>query len=457
MGMRRAAIYLRVSLDPTGEMLTVTRNEEDCRKLAEQRGWEIVATFTDNSISAKGKKFRPEFAKLLDAIENGDVDAVVAWDLTRLTRNARDRLALVEACRKHGTIISLVKGSDMDPTTAAGRMVIGVLGEAAQMEIDQKSERQASAARQRAKLGRTPLGPRLTGYTAKGETVPAEAEVVRRIFAAFYAGESLHGIAKAFNAEGIPTRRGTRPWNPATIRGILINPRYCGRAVYQGESALDADGNVAKGNWEAFVSEDVFDVIQARLADPNRLTRRLGMDRKYLGSGLYRCAECREPVRSGSKARYLCRLGHFARVSHRVDELVQTIVAERIRTAGPAIAELMNTTTAPDWTDDLKALRDRQAKTEADYDADLIDGRRYKAKMERIAAEIEQVQARMAKASNNTALAAIMAADDPAQAFLDASLMMRRAIIDALVEVEIHRAPRGRKSFSNESVTVMPK
>jgi DNA invertase Pin-like site-specific DNA recombinase len=451
MAMRRAAIYLRVSLDPTGEMLTVTRNEEDCQKLAQQRGWQIVETFTDNSISAKGDKHRPAFAAMLQAVEGGQIDTVVAWSLDRLTRNARDRLALVEACRKHGTIISVVKGSDMDPTTAAGRLVIGVLGEAAQMEIDMKSERQTAAARQRSKLGRPPVGTRLTGYTPKGETVPDEAAIVRRIYEMFYAGESLYGICQTFNAEGVPTRRNSRPWNPATARGILINPRYAGRAIYQGEVTG------GRGNWEPLVSEEVFDVIQARLNDPRRLTRRLGMDRKYLGSGLYLCAECKEPVRSGSKARYLCRLGHFARVSHRVDELVQAVVAERIRTAAAEIGTRMNTSTAPDWTDELKKLRDRRAATEADYDNDLIDGRRFKAKMERIAAEMEQLQARTARASNNAALAEVMASDDPPQAFLDASLMIRRAVVDALVVVQVHRAPRGRKEFDQSSVEVTPK
>lgn len=451
MAMRRAAIYLRVSIDPTGEQLTVRRNEEDCRRLAQQRGWEIVETYTDNSISAKGKKFRPAFAQMLQAINDGKIDAVVAQDLTRLTRNARDRLALVDACREKGTIISLVKGSDMDPTTASGRMVIGVLGEAAQMEIDLKAERQTAAARQRSNLGRAPLGTRLTGYTAKGEIVPSEADTVRRIFALFHAGESLYGIAKTLNAEGVPTRRKVRPWNTATVRGILINPRYCGRAIYQGETTG------RRGNWEPLVTEDVYDVIQARLTDPRRLTRREGMDRKYVGSGLYRCAECKEPVRSGSRARYVCRQGHFARVAHRVDAWVEAVVAERIRTAADQIAALMNTSNAPDWTADLKALRDRQAATEADYDLDLIDGKRYRAKMDRIAAEIEQVQTRMGRASNNAALAEIMASDDPPKAFLDASLMIRRAVIDALVTVHVHRAPRGRKEFDRTSVEVIPR
>jgi site-specific DNA recombinase len=449
--MRRAAIYLRVSLDPTGEMLTVTRHDEDCRKLAEQRGWQIVETFTDNSISAKGDAHRPAFDAMLQAIENGEIDTVVAWSLDRLTRNARDRLALVDACRKHGTIISLAKGSDMDPTTASGRLVIGVLGEAAQMEIDQKSERQTAAARQRAKLGRAPIGTRLTGYTPNGETIPDEAALIRRIYDLFYAGESLYGICQTLNAEGVPTRRKTRPWNPATVRGILTNPRYCGRAVYQREVTG------GRGNWEPLVTDEVFDVIQARLTDPRRLTRRMGMDRKYLGSGLYLCAECKEPIRSGSRARYICRLGHFARVSHRVDELVQAVVAERIRTTSEEIAARMDTTTAPDWTDELKALRDRRAATEADYDNDLIDGRRYKAKMERIAAEMEKLQTRMARSSNKAALAEIMASDDPPKAFLDSSLMIRRAVIDALVRVEVHRAPRGRKEFDESSVEVTPK
>jgi site-specific DNA recombinase len=54
---------------------------------------------------------------MIKAIKAGEIDAVVAWALDRLARNARDRLVLVESCREHGVIIALVRGSDMDPTT----------------------------------------------------------------------------------------------------------------------------------------------------------------------------------------------------------------------------------------------------------------------------------------------------------------------------------------------------
>jgi hypothetical protein len=71
-----------------------------------------------------GRKPRPQFRALLDTVRAGKVDVVVAWALDRLARTARDRLALVEACRDAGVIIALVRGSDMDPTTPAGRLVV---------------------------------------------------------------------------------------------------------------------------------------------------------------------------------------------------------------------------------------------------------------------------------------------------------------------------------------------
>jgi site-specific DNA recombinase len=459
MANLRTGIYARISLDPKRDKTDkkaggegVARQDEDCRQLAERRGWTVVEVFTDNSISAAGKKFRPAFAAMLDSINRGDIDAVVAWSLDRLARNARDRLALVEACQKHGTIISLVKGSDMDPTTASGRMVIGILGEVAQMEIELKSERQTVAARQRSQLGRPPLGVRLNGYTPKGELVHDEAELVRRIFKMFSTGESLRSIATTLTCEGISTRRG-RPWNPSSIRGILVNPRYAGRAVYQGEVTDSAV------NWEPLVTGDVFDVVQAKLSDPRRVSNREGTDRKHLGSGIYRCADCGQSCSSFSGGRYRCKSGHINRSQKPVDDWVTTVVAAYIRKEHTRIAERMRADESPSaaLVAELDALTARRKKTEADYDLDLIDGKRYKAKMERIAAEAALVQQKMSRSSKSAALAQVMASDDPPQAFLNASLMGQRAIIDTLVAVRLHKGTRGSKAFDRDTVEVTPK
>lgn len=49
---QRAATYLRISLDQTGEGLAIARQRRECVKIIKQRGWKLVGEFVDNSISA---------------------------------------------------------------------------------------------------------------------------------------------------------------------------------------------------------------------------------------------------------------------------------------------------------------------------------------------------------------------------------------------------------------------
>jgi hypothetical protein len=139
-----------------------------------------------------------------------------------------------------------------------------------------------------------------------------------------------------------------------------------------------------------------------------------------------------------------------------VDGYVRAVVAEWLRGSAKDIAATMKAADSPsdDAVAELDALRARQAKTEQDYDADLIDGRRYKSKMDRINAEMQSVQQRMARASSNTALSEVMASADPAQAFLDASLMSQRAIVDLLVTVRLLRGMRGVRTFNEDTVLI---
>ena len=46
----RAAIYVRISEDPTGQRAGVERQLEDCQALARRQGWKVVDTFDDNDV-----------------------------------------------------------------------------------------------------------------------------------------------------------------------------------------------------------------------------------------------------------------------------------------------------------------------------------------------------------------------------------------------------------------------
>jgi DNA invertase Pin-like site-specific DNA recombinase len=442
----------------------VQRQREDCHRIARERGWTLVGEYEDEVSASNKFKKRPGYTRLVNAYKAGEFDALVCWDLDRLTRQPRELEDWIDAAEEHGLAVVTANG-EADLTTDGGRMFARMKVIVAKGEVERKAARQRRAAKQRSEMGRPPLGVRLTGYTVKGELVPDEAELVRRIFTMFHAGESLRSISKALTDERVKTRRGT-PWNPSTVRGILVNPRYAGRAVYQGATVplLDENGeptgDYTMGNWEPLVSGGVFDTIQAVLTDKSRVTNRKGTDRKHLGAGLYLCAVCEQPCSSWSGQRYRCRNGaHVNRSRPQVDQWVRLVVAERIRKDGRKIAERMKAAEAPaaHLIGELEALRDRQARTEADYDLDRIDGRRYKAKMERINAEMELVRQKMARDPGNAALAQVLSADDPPQAFLDAPLMSQRSVISALVTVQLHKGQRGSKVFDSDTVEVTPR
>src|ERR1044072_6430180 len=80
-----AAVYLRISSDPTGQQLGIARQRDDCVALSEQRGWTPVE-YVDNDTSAPSGKGRPAYERMLADIRDGAIGAVVAWDLDRLHR-----------------------------------------------------------------------------------------------------------------------------------------------------------------------------------------------------------------------------------------------------------------------------------------------------------------------------------------------------------------------------------
>jgi DNA invertase Pin-like site-specific DNA recombinase len=473
----KAAVYLRISSDTTGEELGVDRQREDCEQLCATRGWN-PAHYTDNDISAKVANKRPAFKQMLADIEAGQISTVVAWSLDRLTRNARDRLAMVEACREHGVTIALVQGSDMDPTTASGRMVIGVLGEVAQMEIDQKAERQIRASRQRAELGRVWTPFRLFGYTMPNpdgtgmELHPEEAAVLRAAYTAVLTGQSMMGLSREWNAQGFTTGR-NKPYTPKVVRNVLLNPRNAGIKTYRGKE-------IGKADWPAIVDEDVYRGVAAILTDPGRV-RPPTMGR-YLLSGIALCGKCGHTL-SGKLTRnakeprpnYVCKecrgigrcaadvdgwvIAHVVRYLARPDTLALTAPPKRpgqskLRLKKQALLErhaaLKVALADPDMP--LEAVKEAAAEIKAKLDA--INAELADANTTRIFAGVLPDEG-----DRNEFYALPMGERTPiAQARFDALTEDRqRALIDALVTVTVLPGQPSRGNFRTDLVVVQPK
>jgi DNA invertase Pin-like site-specific DNA recombinase len=98
----------------------------------------VTKTFSD--IISGARDDRPGLAALMEYVREGDT--VVVWKLDRLGRNTLHISETVKELTNRGvTLVSVTDG--IDSSTAAGRMMIGVLGSLAEYEPELTKERTA--------------------------------------------------------------------------------------------------------------------------------------------------------------------------------------------------------------------------------------------------------------------------------------------------------------------------
>jgi DNA invertase Pin-like site-specific DNA recombinase len=151
---KRAAIYVRVSTDKQ----TVANQEQELRRVAERRGWELVEIYSDAGISgAKGRDQRPGLDRMLKDASRRRFDVVMAWAIDRLGRSLVDLLGSIQTLEAAGVDLYLDQQA-IDTTTPAGRLMFQVTGAFAEFErsmIRQRVRAGLERARQQGKrLGR---------------------------------------------------------------------------------------------------------------------------------------------------------------------------------------------------------------------------------------------------------------------------------------------------------------
>lgn len=458
---RRAALYLRMSLDTTGEGLGIDRQRAECEQVAKAKGWEIVGEYTDNSFSAsKAKVVRPGYEQLRADLALGKFEAVICYDLDRLTRQPRQLEDWIDLSRERDIALITANG-EADLTTDSGRMFAGIKIQFARAEVERKGERQRVAAKQRAGLGKVPKGTRLLGYETDGSLVPAEAKIVRKIFELFLKGENIKAICDYLTNAGVPTRWADKGWDSATIRGILTNFRYAAISTYRVQERRE-DGSpywaryeAGKGNWQAIIDEQKFRLVQTKLANPARKTNHIGHARKFLGSSIYLCGVCKHPLRVNGKS-YWCPEGtHTHRVARWIDDYVCAIVEARL--SQPKVIanfEAANDGQLEELEIATQGLLERLATLEFDYDEGNIDGNRFKTASDKVKEKLGKLELERARIVGGFALESVLNKGNPAEAFRNASLAVRRAVIDRMLSVIVMPGVKGVKVFRPDSVKI---
>jgi site-specific DNA recombinase len=468
---KRAAIYTRISEDKTGEKAGVTRQLEDCTALAASLRWDVVAHFDDNDTSAYSGKRRPSFEDLLEAMDSGQVDAVLCWDTTRLYRSMKDLERFIEIAEAARISIKTVQSGELDLATSAGRMVARILGSVARQESEHHGERRSRACVQKAGLGTWETANRPFGYTGAGEPLEPEAQAIRDAVADVLDGTSIQAIARRWNEAGLTTtaagrtyRQGDKEytaagtWRAPRVRRVLLNPRYAGLKVHRGKVAEKQDSQgrrtPVKGKWTPLITVATHRRLVAYLTDATRVTT-ISWERQYQGSGVYRCGVCGGPMKSdvaGGKDRprrhaYICRRsgGHVLRNAANLDDYVANAILERL--SRPDANLLIASERGG-----VGALQDERAEQVAKLDTlvDLLDdgtldGPKARERAAQYKAEIAGIDRRLAAALRVSPAARLLASGaDLRQRWEEMDATLRSQVIDELAVVTVLPSKRGR-------------
>src|SRR6516162_2733899 len=160
---KRAAIYVRVSTDKQ----TVENQVRELRQIAERRGWEVVAQYSDAGISgSRGRDDRPGLDQMLKDAQRRRFDVVMAWAIDRLGRSLIDLLGTIQALEAYGVDLYLDQQA-LDTTTPAGKLMFQITGAFAEFERSMIRQR-INAGLKRAKAAGKQLGrPRIDAAVEK--------------------------------------------------------------------------------------------------------------------------------------------------------------------------------------------------------------------------------------------------------------------------------------------------
>jgi DNA invertase Pin-like site-specific DNA recombinase len=356
-----AFVYIRQSTaDQLKHNQESRRRQYGLAERARQLGWSSVEVIDDDLGRSGGGINRPGFERLLAAICEGRVGAVLAIEASRLARNGRDWHTLIEFCGLVGTVIVDEDGI-YDPRHPNDRLLLGMKGTMSELELSLFRQRSQEALKQKARRGALFLRV-AAGYVKAGreriEKDPDQRiqDALKLVFSKFAEFQSVRQVHVWLRDEGIslPAKSQKTVREPAivwklplynSVHNILTNPVYAGAYAFgRTMSKVSVEGGrkrvrrglrrsqtewdvLLKDQHEGYITWSEFERNQRMIADnatgKGSASARGAVRRgELLMAGLLRCGQCGRKlyVGYGGKAgRYYCQ---GARVNHGVGRCI---------------------------------------------------------------------------------------------------------------------------------------
>jgi site-specific DNA recombinase len=380
------------------------------------------------------------------------------WMEDRTHRQVLELAEFINLCREHDVKVATA-GTEYDLSDPDQVSLWFIKVRFAEADVEKTSKRLRRQRLQAAEKGEPHnAGRRPFGWVGSGRNkVPlaralAEQDLIREAADRVLAGDSLRGITLDWSQRGITTPEGN-VWQSTTLRQMLSAPRIAGYRSHHGK--------LHAGSWPPIIEPEKWEALRAIFAERARPSRRGGV-RRYLLSGIVRCAVCghgmaghgREHI--GRKPIYNCsNCYRVARLVEHLDELVMAALFEAVES--PEFEEAVGALDEDDPTAELyeslardQGLLDRLEDKIAQELISAETAKRNRAEIER---RMDRARAKLAQLGHDRVKTHIPR--NLRTVWPDLSLDRRRAILHAVIErIELH--PQGRGGmFDPDTVKVL--
>lgn len=331
---KKYILYARKSTESDDKQAaSIDSQLNEMNPIAKKRGINIVETITE---SCSGyKEGRGGFNKLKDMIENGKVDGIICWSLSRLARNPLDAGYIMHTLQLSKIKNIITHKKDYYPTDSTMLLYVefGINNQYSQdLSVDTLRGLRQKAARGWNPRSTLPLGyihnPNEKLRKFSDEEIikdPERFELVKTMFRdildnGFIPAQAINKVRKL----GLTTKYGNSPSDSVMYR-ILKNP------FYHGEFEYPKKGKTYEGKHPKIISKKEYKRLQEILhrKNPPSVIRH-----KHKYTGLFICSKCGyavtgEPVKTkilknGKTGRY-----KYYRCSHKKENCGGRYIREK--------------------------------------------------------------------------------------------------------------------------------
>ena len=277
-------IYTRKSTDSEErQVLSIESQISELKEFAAKEKLEIVASLSEAKTAKEPGRI--VFGEMLDRIEKGEAQGILAWHPDRLARNSIDGGKIIYLLDT-GKILDLKFPTFWFDSTPQGKFMMNIAFGQSKYYIDNLSENIKRGHRAKLRKGIWPnFAPLGYSNNPKTRAIDIDSEktpLVRKAFELYATGEyTLKAVAIILEQAGLRSYKGN-VLSVSCVQRMLQNPIYYGVFSFNGE--------IYDGTHEPIISKKLFDSVQQVMS--NRGKKKRKRKHEFAFSGLMKCGNC---------------------------------------------------------------------------------------------------------------------------------------------------------------------